>query len=124
MRRSPTIRQLVKALQQHDVIVFVDINMAPMSGRGTTSVMANAGGFRMLRVLIGGDLDPRRRIEVLGHELQHALEIALERAVVNDASMRVLYGRIGYPIGLTSYETDRAREVETQVRKELANRSM
>ena len=120
LRRSPTITRLLSELQQLDVLVFFDINTAPVTDLGTTSVMANAGGFRMVRVLINASLDPRRRIEVLGHELQHVLEIAQARSVVDDASLRSLYSRIGYQVGLTSFETDQARQVELQVRRELS----
>jgi hypothetical protein len=122
-RRSATVRRLVTELQQLDTLVFIDLNLNPMVDRGTTSVMASAGGFRMLRVLISSALDPRRRIEVLGHELQHALEIARERSVVNDATLRDLYGRIGFAMGQTSYETAAARQIELEVRRDLSNRS-
>ena len=120
LRRSPTIKRLLGELQQLDVLVFFDINSAPVADVGTTSVMAAAGGFRMVRVLINANLDPRRRIEVLGHELQHVLEIAQARSVVDDASLRSLYSRIGYQVGLRSFETDQARQVELQVRRELS----
>ena len=120
-RRSPTVRRLIAELQQLDVLVFVDINLAPMIDRGTTSVITNAGGFRMLRVIISGTLDPARRIEVLGHELQHAVEIARERSVVDDPTLRDLYLRIGYAMGSTSFETDAARQVEYDVRRDLSS---
>jgi hypothetical protein len=120
VRRSPTIQRLLAELQRLDVLVFFDLNPAPVTDLGTTSVMAAAGGFRMVRVLINANLDPRRRIEVLGHELQHVFEIAQERSVVDDASLRSLYSRIGYQVGLKSFETDQARQVELQVRRELA----
>jgi hypothetical protein len=120
VRRSPTVKRLLDELQQRDVLVFFDINATPSNDLGTTSVMATAGGFRMVRVLINANLDPRRRIEVLGHELQHVLEIALEQSVVDEVSLRGLYSRIGYQVGATSFETDQARQIELQVRRELA----
>ena len=120
VRRSPTVKRLIADLQQLDVLVFVEINLAPMIDRGTTSVLANAGGFRMLRVVINASLDPSRRMEVLGHELQHALEIARDRQVVDDPSLRELYLRIGYAMGSQSFETDAARLVELEVRKDLS----
>ena len=120
VKRSPTVKRLLAELQQRDVLVFFDINATPSNDLGTTSVMATAGGFRMVRVLINANLDPRRRIEVLGHELQHVLEIALEQSVVDEVSLRGLYNRIGYQVGPASFETDQARQIELQVRRELA----
>ena len=121
VRRSPTVKRLLAELQQRDVLVFFDINATPSNDLGTTSVMSTAGGFRMVRVLISANLDPRRRIEVLGHELQHVLEIASEQSVVDQVSLRGLYSRIGYQVGASSFETDEARQIELQVRRELAN---
>ena len=120
VRRSPTIKRLITDLQQLDVLVFVEINLGPMMDRGTTSVLTSAGGFRMLRIVINAALDPARRIEVLGHELQHALEIAQDRQVVDDPSLRDLYLRIGYAMGSRSFETDAARQVELDVRRDLS----
>ena len=52
VRRSPTVRRLLFELHQRDVLIFVDINASPNAELGTTSVLAHAGGFRMIRVLI------------------------------------------------------------------------
>ena len=120
IQRSPTIARLVSELQQLDVIVYIELGLEPMATVGTTSVLTKAGTTRMLRIVVSARLDPRRRIEVLGHELQHALEIARAEDVVSDATMHALYRRIGYAITAKSYETDKARAVESQVRRELA----
>jgi hypothetical protein len=119
MKRSPTVVRLVSELQQLDVIVYIELGLEPMATVGMTSILTTAGATRMLRVVVSARLDPRRRMEVLGHELQHALEIASANGVTNDATLHALYRRIGYPISNTSYETDGARVVESQVRREL-----
>lgn len=121
MKLSPTIVRLVTELQQLNVIVYIDLGLQPMVTAGTTSILTTvAGGTRMLRVVISSRLEPRRRIEVLGHELQHALEIARTSGVTGDATLHALYRRIGYLISETSYETDEARAVEAQVRREIS----
>ena len=120
MRRSPTVVRLVSELQELDVIVYVELGLEPMAAAGTTSILTTAGGTRMLRIVVSARLDPRRRMEVLGHELQHALEIARANGVTNDVALHALYRRIGYSISNTSYETDDARAVESLVRKELS----
>jgi hypothetical protein len=120
LKRSPTIVRLVSELQQLDVIVYIELGMEPMVTVGTTSMLTMAGTTRMLRIVVSARLDPRRRMEVLGHELQHALEIARAEGVTSEATLHALYRRIGYQITTTSYETDEARAVESQVRRELS----
>ena len=82
--------------------------------------MESSAPTRFLRVTIGAQLDPRRRLEVLGHELSHALEIAREPWVRDRATFRALYERIGFPVSETSFETHQARAVERQVRADLS----
>ena len=120
MKRSPTVIRLVSELQQLDVIVYIELGLEPMPTVGTTSILTTAGATRMLRIVVSSRLDPRRRMEVLGHELQHALEIARADGVTNDVTLHALYRRIGYQISSSSYETDDAKGVESQVRKELS----
>jgi hypothetical protein len=121
-RRSPTIQQLMVDLQELDTIVFVDLGLNPLADHGTTSIMTVAGSWRMLRVVINARLDSGRRIEILGHELFHALEIARAPSVRDGASFKAFYERIGYAISPTSFETDGAREVELRVRADMAAR--
>jgi hypothetical protein len=116
--RSPTIARLVQELHQHDVFVYVELD-EPSDARGSTGIMSVAPGARFLRIRIHRRLDPRQQIEVLGHELHHALEIARAADVVDDRTFRALYARIGYQTGL-GYETDDARRVEEEIRRDLS----
>jgi hypothetical protein len=118
-RRSPTIAQLVFDLQQLDAIVYVEVGWDGRK-RGATTIMPTASGVRMVRVLIAARLDPARRMEVLGHELAHALELARAPWVRDAVSFRALYQQIGFAISETDFETTAAREVERRVRGELA----
>jgi len=119
MRRSPTIKHLIDELQARDIIVYVDLSMDMLRDRGATSVVTAQSTVRILRVLINGRLDPRQRIEVLGHELQHALEIAREEGVGSDDTMRDLFLRIGYSTGPKAFETNAAQDIESQVKRDL-----
>jgi len=121
VNRSATIVQLMSELQEHDVIVFVDMALEPMSRLGATTIMNATAGGRMLRVVINARLAPARRIEILGHELQHALEIARAEEVTDSRSFREFYNRTGFAVGDASFETDAARDVELQVRADLAS---
>ena len=65
----------------------------------------------------------------MGHELQHAVEIADRPAIVDTASMQGEYERIGYvnhfasTAGIMSFETDRAMRIGDQIFRELRNDS-
>ena len=122
LRRSPTIQQLVTDLQRHDTIVYVELGYEQHGDHGATSIMAVTDQVRMLRVVINGRIDPARRIEVLGHELAHALEIARAPDVRDGPSFRALYEGIGYAVSASAFETDGARAVELRVRADLARR--
>ena len=116
--RSPTIARLIAELHQHDVIVYVELD-EPAGARGSTSIMGVSPGARFLRVRILRNLDPRQQIEVLGHELHHALEIARAAHVIDDKSFRAYFDRIGFQSG-KGFETDEARKVEEDIRRELS----
>ena len=65
----------------------------------------------MLRVLVLGVL--------LGHELQHAIEVAQEAWVHDQATLTALYQRIGMHGGHHVYDTIAAQQVGRMVRREL-----
>jgi len=119
VERSATIVRLIDELQAYDVIVFVDMAMEPLSRLGATSIMNAGPSGRMLRIIVNARMSPARRIEILGHELQHALEIARAAEVTDSLSFRNYYLRTGYQVGDSSFETDEARAVELQVRADL-----
>ncbi|HEX2445896.1 MAG TPA: hypothetical protein VHJ77_18260 [Vicinamibacterales bacterium] len=119
--RSPTIARLRAALEQSDVIVYVQTvrDLAPsIDGR---MMLLNAGhGRRYVRVDIRQSLTPREMLAIIGHELRHALEIADAREVRDDQSMIELYRRIGVSRDARShFETIAARAAGSQVRAEL-----
>lgn len=118
-KKSPTIVSLIAQLQRHEIIVYVDLEPLT-SARGATSILSVNPGGRMLRVLVDVGLDPRQQIEVLGHELHHALEIARAETVVDQSSFVAHFKRIGYPTGRASYETDEAKRIEAAVRRDLS----
>lgn len=118
-KKSVTIQKLIAQLQRHAIIVYVDLE--PLTGaRGVTSILSVNPGGRMLRVSVDINLDPRQQIEVLGHELHHALEIARAKDVVDQASFVAHYKRIGYQSGRSSFETDEAKRIEADVRRDLS----
>ncbi len=60
------------------------------------------------------------RIETLGHELQHAAEVAGARGIVSDATLRTYYENRGLGCGRAyGYETVAAIKAQSAIRAEL-----
>jgi hypothetical protein len=96
-RASATFRQLAERLSASDVIVYLHYRMAGEPGlAGATSFMSAAGGLRYLRVSIDPRLLGCQRLALLGHELQHAVEIAAAPSVVDQQSLEALYRSVGF----------------------------
>jgi hypothetical protein len=120
--RSPTIARLRTTLEQSDLIVYVQIvqDLAPsIDGR---MILLNAGhGRRYVRIDIRQSLAPKEMLAIVGHELQHAVEVAGAREVRDDRSLIELYRRIGLKRDARShFETLAARAAGYQVRSELS----
>jgi hypothetical protein len=59
-------------------------------------------------------------MSIVGHELQHALEVALQPSVRDLASFATLYMRIGdQPVRSDRFDTAAAREAGRRVRNEM-----
>jgi hypothetical protein len=74
---SPTFRKLLETLDASDVIVYV----GPRLSRGDLYAylvhnVVDSGGHRYLRVFVDTSGAWRRLVSSLGHELQHAVEVA------------------------------------------------
>ena len=118
-QRSAHVRALLAELGETDVIVHLEMSRQLPGGiGGTTRFISSRGGYRYLRISIASDLRPEARIAMLGHELQHALEIARSRAR-DVATLRRFLHQQGYRINGSYFETDAARAVELAVRREL-----
>jgi hypothetical protein len=81
--RSPAFRELVRALEDSHVIVYVDARLdAAHPVGGALSYLGEVGGYRWVRAVVDsgtGDLvdsleDIVRLTAILGHELRHAVE--------------------------------------------------
>ena len=120
IRRSPTFARLVEALNATDVLVHVETTRdLPKGLDGRLSFMATAGGVRYLRVQALSTVDFDGLIAIVGHELQHALEVAAHPEVRVSADLRQLYERIGIPGVKGRYDTAAARLIGRLVREEL-----
>jgi len=121
---SPTFRSLVARLDQADVVVYLqsDVRGAPgLAGRLTfLSVVA---GTRYVVIRLTPLRSAVQQLGMMGHELQHAVEIAEQPAIVDPESMYREYLRIGYLNGFSgpgvAVDTKAAMEVGGRVSDEL-----
>lgn len=72
--RSTTIRSLLDALERSDVVAYV--GTASLSGPGGLQFMSASRTCRFVRITINNSDTDVRLLAALGHELQHAVEIA------------------------------------------------
>jgi hypothetical protein len=123
VRRSPTFAQLVTALHQTDIIVYVEPSFAlPREMVGRLLFSTVAGNQRYLRIQVQGTLQGDQLISLIGHELKHALEVAGDPSVVDERGLARLYRRIGDGAGgMHLYDTEAARMTGRTIRNELVS---
>jgi len=123
---SPTLRSLADRVDASDLTVHVRVNRFPDRRlAGGLRFLASTPTDRGLQVEIAFGLDRYARIAMLGHELQHAVEVAETAQIRDKDGFRRFYALHGVgPAIERAYETDAAREVEIAVRKELAHMSL
>ena len=96
-RVSPTLHRLVDRLEASNVVVYVMYDRSPTPTlAGHTSLLTMAAGRRYLRVSIDRRNAGCRLVGMLGHELQHAVEIADAPSAIDHAGVASLYQRIGF----------------------------
>jgi hypothetical protein len=122
--RSPLFRDLVARLDASDVIVYVQTDRAmPPRLQGRLTLLSFAGGRRYVLVRIACALTGTQQIAILGHELQHAVEIASAESVVDEPSLAAEYRRIGFASGALQqghgYDSEAAIEMGRRVWREL-----
>jgi hypothetical protein len=122
-RASTEFRRLVATITASDVVVYVicDGGLPPMS-RGRLSFLAAAGGRRYLQARLRPGASWSDQAVTLGHELQHAVEIAATPAIVDGDSLAREYLRIGFLTSTAArrraFETIEAQRVAERIRSE------
>jgi len=124
--RSPTFRRLVETLEQSDVIVYVERSRKVDGGYLRFATVA--GHSRWVQVLVNPDRPINQILAMIGHELQHAVEISEASSVVDETTMAGLYLQIGVKScrrdARACYETRDAQAAGGDVFRELSGRSM
>jgi hypothetical protein len=120
-RRSVTFRALVDRLNQSDVIIYIESGRCPSPQvLSCVAVASTSASYRYLRVTIETNHSLQIITSQIAHELQHTVEIAEAPEVVDSATLRAFYRRIGTPsVDRGVYETANAIAVAARVAGEL-----
>lgn len=96
-RRSPTFRHEVLSLEGSDLIVIIEpTGQMPPGITGYLTYVTTAQSCRIVRILFDMHRAPTQAIAIIGHELQHAIEVATHPEVVSAETLRAMYERIGW----------------------------
>ena len=120
---SSTVRHLVATLDASDVIVYIEPKQRRPSLSGYLSHhIVTVAGIRYLRIYIEMQGAKRQLISLIGHELQHAVEVAQAADARTSADLTRVFDRLRVPLGCHAadcYETRAARDVERAIQREL-----
>ena len=122
MAHSPSFRRLVDRIEQSHVIVYIDVrpDMRPGVG-GSLRFLAESATDRFLRIQLNRTVARLWQVALLGHELQHAVEVADAPGIHSAEDLRALYRAIGVRTGADSYDSIAARQAGFTVRDELTS---
>lgn len=118
-KKSPSFRALVERLKRQRLIVYVlPAHQLPGVAVGVTELLGVNADFRYLRVSIDVRKPRKNQVALLGHELQHAVEISEAPEVVDAASLALFYSRMGDQ-SVDGYDSPAARAIGNLVLDEL-----
>jgi len=120
---SDTFRDLIAHIETSDVVAYLVRHRSPSAAVAAhVSFISTAGGRRYVYVVI----DPRyagcRLIALLGHELQHVVEIGDEPSVVDEGSLAAFYRRVGFSAGrreAEDFDSQKAIDTGQRVMREM-----
>ena len=122
---SPAFRAMVEAVEKTDGIVYVRVGTCRRGLRGCLTNVHSTPTVRFVHVTV----DTRKAVDcelmgVIGHELQHALEVLGNPKIVDDQALQHFYMREGATGDDNRLETESADQAGLQVEKELHARAM
>jgi hypothetical protein len=107
LRASATFRALVNYINSSNVVVYVSCDRAnlPLGLDGRLTFLSATGGFRYVVVRVNSTLPFPRLVSLIGHELQHAVEIADTAAIVDDVTLgRAYAAKLGFTNRTLGYD--------------------
>ena len=121
IEKSATTRELVARLDASDVIVYFELlPRMPASLPAGLTYAATGGRFRYLRIALNATNSRRQMIAMIGHELQHAVEIAAEPTIRSTRDLQNHYKRIGIAGSHDDmWDTEAARDMGQVVAREV-----
>lgn len=119
---SPTVTRMVAELEKSDLIVGIQFCPLAKTLLGEARIVTATPDVRHVRIRIKIPNSTDALISVLGHELQHALELAAAPDVRSADAQADLYRRIGYERHSGGYfETQAALDAGRAVAAEIAH---
>jgi hypothetical protein len=121
---SQTFRSLVERLEQSDVVVYLQTDMyGPPGVSGRLTFLSLVAGTRYVVVRLTPLRSPVQQLAMIGHELQHAVEVAERPEIVDSETMFREYMRFGYLNGASGtgfvVDTKAAMQAGARVTDEL-----
>lgn len=100
--QSPTFRSLVERLDGSDVVVYMQMSTLSSSDiAGRMTFLSSVGGLRYVVIRLAPLRSVVQQLAMIGHELQHAVEVADNTGIVDAETLYREYLRIGYLNGTT-----------------------
>lgn len=123
MDKSATFRQLIRRIEGSDVIVYVEARHDLRSGVGASMrFVTRSATDRFVRIQLNADYSNHTLVALLGHELQHVVEVAEHPEVQSPDDLRAFYRRTGVRTGPDSFDSEQARQAGYLVRDEIIKR--
>ncbi len=120
MARSATFRTLVRRLEASDVIVYIETRRDLREGVGASmKYITSSASDRFVRIQLNASYNTNTLVALLGHELQHAVEVADNPDVQSPEDLRAFYRRHGVRTGPDAFDSTAARETGYLVRAEI-----
>ena len=123
---SPTFREVVNRLNRSDVVVYIRCQTSASDREAAyLQFVGSAAGYRYLQAHIRYNTSRPHQIALIGHELFHAVEIADAPSVIDVASFKREYARIGFVSrtdrigGGVAFDTHAAIAAGEQILREL-----
>jgi hypothetical protein len=122
--RSLTCHQLIDEIESSSTVVYLTPGQcAVIRGGSCLRFITASSSARYLHVILDRDLTGGQLLKTAAHELQHAVEVVRAPQVVDRASFRRLYERIGVFIYGSAtredFETEEAQRIASVVSKEV-----
>jgi hypothetical protein len=121
VEHSASFAALVQALEDTDMIVIVEADhRLSMTLNGYLVYMSTTTACRYVRVRFTTRVSRVRAVPIIGHELQHALEVGRHPEVTDAETMRAMYERIGQrSTGDNAFESAEAERMGRVISLEL-----